>query len=615
MSALKTIRVDSYEDVFNLLKKVGKHFIPTSFELGDRDMAVIKYKHGNLYPVEITISLPKVIDFDDTDPFSIQIIKGIPRRGILEESIQSRRISRKTIWNSNIYHITKKMEIDEALDQIDSGKWYLHNFYFFFYDALYKACESIEQMSKYKLDAKMVQSCVSSNISNLLSRLELVKSDTHIHAHYNTVELGYIGMDQTQGDLQTKIQSEIQQAIKNKFLQVAIENNCDLVYTSKNHPGRVVGHGFNELYDQYTLFPNLITQKRVGREAFSSLSGCIMLNSGHFTQPLVYSDLGKPQEAIKANTIKFVNCAYVSFSDIVPLVDGKPLNADAILGTKWITCTKQHLFGSREEETDQQPFDESITEIQHEATFPEVKQPKTTVISKPVGGAYEQIFSTQLLVEQDCTMSWKAANEAAIKGMVLPSNIYLLEKRPNENFYRPIFLVFSSDSLIKKQGTNSILRMMISRLSNEPQEISWEVTRDSFIEYKDEVMGKLKEKGDSGVSKIFLFIPSIGSEEIPILHYQYTLGDWSICENKINFNPGNLVELTDEYGNASEAYCGEMSIMRMATDSEYGNSLRHKNLGIKRDVLMRAGSLLTENIPSQEEEDVINSLATLYKVC
>ena len=372
--------------------------------------------------------------------------------------------------------------------------------------------------------------------------------------------------------------------IRNMFHEKAVEMGCDITITSKGHPGRRVVYcpsGFSKSLAQLWVFPHLGCQARAPREMYSAVPNAERLENTRYGFPLVTADIGTPKYLDKR--VKYLNCSYLSLDEIVENVDGEYINVDQILQTGWPAI--DNSMGTICELTESIPYEEGDTleSIREKIGDRYGDQVAISLGVESDGAFYSMNWDISYIEHQDCRMAFKLCNPDAVKGFTVPERILLVEKRQNEDFFRPIYYCFPSEAVVKKEATRSVLRMLISRLGNKV--VSHDVTREQFPAYLSSIRDNLREIGDDGYSDIYMFTPvrleGKAGETMKALTEVKMLGFSTegnkivpISETSIGSLYGDLTPLVDKTGAPVRAVVGEVAVMRMPEDEDFGEEVR-----------------------------------------
>ncbi len=205
-------------------------------------------------------------------------------------------------------------------------------------------------------------------------------------------------------------------------------------------------------------------------------------------------------------------------------------------------------------------------------------------------------------------MVYKVSNPDALKGMVIPERRYWVEKRDNEEFYRPIYCFWASEAVVKKEASRTVLRMLLSRVKEEQNRTNLihDIPRERFKELLNGVRQQLAQQGDDGYSEIYELVIKPGEDDrIPVLGFSEEIqkteqeGETTerlvvipIDEQLVGFITGRLVPILDsETGEPLRAVCGQDSILRQPEDEDFGRKVRLNKFGngIRLDMFMTLG--------------------------
>lgn len=603
---VKDLRITSFIDAIEFTNKITDNcFIPIR-DLDD-DLVLMKYKGLN---IEITKPSVKSLSKDGT--LMVEVIRtGQERKRLLSEETRTRRICRPILRNTA--DLKWESGVTQTIDLINNlakGDWYIAGFWNLYAESLITSHNSIIKTSTRKLDPLRIQSKINKDLSNLLTSIEVVKSNAHLSAHCKTLELGYPGKDKSQGVIVSNLPTTALAIVQKVFHTKAIEMGYDIIATSKGHPGRrVIYSGLGYIPSQAILgiWPNFDCPQRARREMFSAIPNAQEFTNDSQSKPLVVNKLGEPK--FLKNRVKFLNCAVFSFNEIVPNINGEPINADQVLGSAWLRV--ENTLGTVEEI--------NIREYQHEPGMDEEeiqkKHPNCAVTRtvRPQGGMFEIKYTVSSIKEQDCKMAYKVVTPDAVKGMVIPEKRYWIEKRNNEDFFRPIYLFFAQEAVIKKEAQRMLLRMLKSRVSlpEYRNNIDHTIPRKMFANEIADTLNQLEFQGDNGYSQIFEFIPGNG-EQIRILGFTQEETKIIPYDNIGNIS-GKLIAINNEEGENAISIVGEVAVMRMPEDEEFGNPQRNEenHNGIRMDPFLWCG----KDLDKEEDESTkhhINSLVALY---
>jgi len=591
---MKNMKIHSFKEALGFLEKAGIKFTPLTGVRGDIDTVDVIYR-GVRFPLIV----PTVTPLGD-DTFGEIVEVGEAHEGP-DGLVRTRRIFHPTLNNSEVRKLRRFMAEEDVKSVLASGSWFVTGFWNAYAEALAKAHFSAEAMPR--LSSSWAASLFNKNVQILLASLELVKSDAHAQAHGRVWVLAYPGRDTAQSHggaiISDRLSPEVVEYTRRAFHKFAAEHRCDIITTGKGHPGRKVvfaPKGVSPSLSRLWVWPNFGCQARSPREMFTGVPNAQQFVNDRGVTPRVTSLEGGPD--FLSGRIKFVNAAFLSFDEVVTKdPDGKPLNVDQVLGTGWSHI--DGMFDSHRDETLLVPFKgESVEDIK--AAF---GTEYVTKVSRPVGNLQEVSWQIIRRATNRSSRGWKALNPDAVKGMVIPERALLLEKRDNEDFFRPIYLVFASEAVVKKEASRSVLRMLASRLP-QPKQFDPATPREKFGEVLAGIRGELKEIGDSGYSRIFRLLPVLHDEheliksalEVKVLGFTEGVDEAGepiilpIGENEVGTLHGGLVPVMDGTSEA-KAVVGEMPIMRMPEDEQFGEELRLDVLhnGIRMDPFMVLG--------------------------
>jgi hypothetical protein len=451
----------------------------------------------------------------------------------------------------------------------------------------------------------------------LVASTELLKSDSHAVMHGRLWTLDYPGRDTAQSHggatISEVLGPDVTEYARRAFHRFVSEHGFDLSFTGKGHPGRKVlfAPGGNTELAQLWVWPDFGCQARAPREMYSGVANAQAFVNDRGTAPKVVSSLGAPD--FLSGRIKFVNAAFMSFDEIVaPDPDGKPLNVDQVLGTGWSHV--DGMFDAFMDESIVIPFSgESAEEIQEKFGSPYV-----TLVSTPSGSGVELTWRIIRRKVGKSSRGWKALNPDAVKGMVIPESVLLCERRPGEDFVRPLHLAFASEAVIKKEASRSILRMLASRINGSTNTQVFETSpREDFPRVLAEVRKTLALQGDDGMSEIFRLVP--GRMSVRVLGFQGSVDHLeAIPEDSVGTVLGALSPVTGEDGRPLRVVTGEVPIMRMPENEDFGNFMRTDEQGIRLDpfmVLGKDGAAFPENQKARElldfEAELVRALDTI----
>jgi hypothetical protein len=546
--------------------------------------------------VTFPIPVPQVRPLGDFT-FSEVVWTGSPRNDSNGNLVQTRRIFHPVLRNTNIHKIAGG--ISTAREVLESGRWYVSGFWNFYTEALMFAATKAATM-RYLTEA-YAASLFYKEVSAFLGKLPVVKSDLHLLSHSRVWEMGYPGKDFV-GTF-PEIPSALLAEVKRVFHEKALEVGCDITFTGKSHPGRRVMYapaGVSPTAAQLWSWPNFGAQARAPREMLSALANAEEFGNDRHSTPRVTSEKNRVDFS---RFIKHVNVALMDLDEIVPVKNGRTFNADQVLGTGW-----SHIDGTFDTISEKQmvvPFADGDTGDSIREKYSYLGKLNVTLNVEPEGMFSALSWNISYEEHEPSRMLWKAMTPEAVKGMVLPERLLLLEQRPGEDFLRPIYLVISASSVKKKDAGRMVLRMLASRLP-EPYQADTSTPREEFGNILSDIRNKLANTGDNGYSRIFRFRPSVPTKGSSALKevllsltsvrvLGFTEEDGHIVpipEDQVGTLHGDLLPVVQS-GEESpvETVVGEVPIMRMPEDEDFGDEIRtpKRGNGIRVDPFMVMG--------------------------
>jgi hypothetical protein len=577
------------EQVFPFLKENGIDLRPIQDVTSGNILVSFK---GITFP----ITVPEVRPLGDFT-FSEVVWTGSPRKDSNGDLLQTRRIFYPVLRNTNIHNILDG--ISTVREVLESSRWYIAGFWNFYAEALALAAAKAAAM-RY-ITEPYAASIFSKEISAFLGKLPVVKSDLHLMSHSRVWEMGYPGKDFVGTSLE--LPSALLAEIKKVFHEKALELGCDITFTGKSHPGRRVMYaptGVSPTAAQLWSWPNFGAQARAPREMLSALANAEEFGNTRHSTPRVTSEKNRVDFS---RFVKHVNVAFLDLDEIVPVKDGRVFNADQVLGTGW-----SHIDGTFDTISEKQmvvPFAEGDTEESIREKYSYLGKLNVTLNVEPEGMFSALSWNISYEEREPSKMLWKAMTPEAVKGMVLPERLLLLEQRPGEDFLRPVYLVISASSVKKKDAGRMVLRILASRLP-EPYQADTSTPRSEFGNVLSDIRSKLADIGDNGYSQIFRFRPSTPTKGSSALKEAllsltsvrvlgFTEEDGHIVpipEDQIGVLHGDLLPVVQS-GEESpvETVVGEVPIMRMPEDEDFGDEVRtpKRGNGIRVDPFMVMG--------------------------
>lgn len=569
--------------------------------------------------------LPRVESLEVNNPMAAQVVyTGLPKKSLLTGISQVRRLSRVRLRNSALPRITSSTPPEVAEVMLEQGVWYLCGFWALYLEALIEAAKVA--FASRQLSAPRLQSIFNKKITALLGKLPLVNSDAHLASHGRTIQLDYPGEDLSQGVIVSRLPQELLTAVRQKFLAKAEEIGCNIIVTPKSHPGRIVAYtpdGKSKSQVLLGIWSNFACDQRVSRELFSAIPNAQQYANQRYSKPLVSNDLGTPR--FLEGRVKFLNSAVFSFPELVPEVGGKPTNVDQILGTGWVKFDGATTVVS--ETTQELPLEDGDLSVNSDGklVFNEEAvlsrwskshpgyEAAASLSIRPDGALFEMFSLISIKREEGPDMVYKIENADACKGMVVPENVLLLEKREGEDFFRPIYFLFPKEAVVKKEAFRAVLRMLTSQLPEEERTgIPHDTPREEFNAVMKETLRKL---GRSPYSELFKVNP--GKDRIPVLGFnQESEGILPIEEDKVGTVIGTLVPILDKEGTPATAVCGEQPIMRLPEDEDFGEPVRLREHGnaIRLDPFLVLGKEGLTMEVDEKTKQIVNKAVELYRL-
>jgi len=532
-----------------------------SFEQFKQDLKLNENNEISVGFVKAPILIPEILE---------ETPKGITVLRIYEGP---RRIYYPTLLNMGLFKLTPRTTPVQLQQLMDSYPYVLLNFWAAYEYAVIESLKTVKRMSR--LTKPYATFAINSFLSRYLQTLDLVKNDLHEDAHRFVWSIGYPANVKftTIPDNQA-----LEFDIKMKYTQALVEKGVEVVHTPKSHPARKVAFKVSPLFDAAVLLPKCVTLERSPRELYSAFPNSRSFVNDKFTKPIVKNEV----EVDFKNHVKFLNCAFLSSESIE--LGGE--NPDMVLGTGWLKISDAlsalevqefvlPFAGETQEEIEQVIKDRSkhnpyVLKIQVDP----IREPTAMTITRRITGEeaplYRVAWNVTSVQEVHCNMTFKVVTPEALKGMVLPIDKLLVEKRPNEDFLRPIFLVFPVEAAKKKKAGLALLRMLASRLK-EPIQLDSRTPREELRKLVNEITNKLKEEGDTGKSKIFELKPlaakGIQAKITKQRVFGFTEQGGKIVEcESVGEISAALVPLGEE---PVETIAGEMAILRVQEDEQF----------------------------------------------
>jgi hypothetical protein len=138
--------------------------------------------------------------------------------------------------------------------------------------------------------------------------------------------------------------------------------------------------------------------------------------------------------------------------------------------------------------------------------------------------------------------------------------------------------------------------------------------RETFTQVLNNVIDKLSEQQDTGISKIYKLIPNKDSDVVLVLGFSSDKNQIvAIDEESIGWINGNLEPILNE-DQVAECICGQLPVIRLPEDEENGKKVRtrtHKN-AIKLDPFLTLGKEFSIKEVEPHVEAQVNFVAQLH---
>jgi hypothetical protein len=611
---MKNLIIRNFRQVFSNLAE-GKIPLVTAGEPDENSLLPVVYKG-----IKFSILVPKAEALGN-DTWGTVVYTGTPRNTVFGLK-QTRRLAYVHLGNTGVHSLPYNSDEATVKSAISSGTWYITGFWNEYQQALIQAHAVASSMPR--LSTEWVSSVFNKEVSSFLNGLELVKNDAMLQTHGRDVVLGYPGTDTSQSHggaiMSRRFSPETIEFIRREFHLEALRLRMDIITTGKGHPGRRVAFkpkGYTQEDAQLGLWPSMVCQTRVPRELFTAIPNAVKYLNERGTTPKVVSDKGTPD--FLKGYVKFTNCTFLSMEEVVELHNEKYINADQVLASGWNQI--DGMFSSVGEETIEETYkpEESLDVAMLRLQEKYGEEALVSLNRKVVGEYQELSWNINRKVVQEDYKLWKAMTPDAVKGMVIPENALFVEKRADEDFVRPIYLMFASEAVEKKEAYRSILRMLHSRTTNSRVVVNSDTPR---FEYQKEVSKVIERLPAGGKSKIYKLFLADRQEEmidqllkIPVLGFSEENGKVvPIDENSVGILHGGLQEIVDPDGNPIEVVVGELPILRMPESEDFGEMIRMKchGNGISLDPFLILGKPDIKFPRDEEVETLLNFEAELY---
>jgi len=483
------------------------------------------------------------------------------RGGALGDSGCTRRLVLPVLINTGIWNITSRTSSSDALAFIAAGEWQILRWKEMFLTALLRAGAALH--SQATLTPSRVSMIFSRRISEQVMKFEPAQEDIQVSVRSAAMLLGYPGKDVSQG-ANPQVPQEVKAVLREAFWKKAQELGYDLVCTSKSSPGRkVLATGtVDNLQKGLGIFRNFAISRRSKRELWS-LPNARQFSNDECTTPLVQSSA---DTSYMRGRIKYLNAAIAAPKFMVP----NGASVDQLGITSWVT--DDHLLDVEITSHVAVPFEgQSMEEVLKD--FPEGATAE--LLQRPVGPGVEKLWVVETTSTHTSRELFKIVTPDGVKGMCQRLQGYYAEKRPGEDFFRPIHLLIPPETVISKHAARMLLRMHASRLG--PVTVASDTPREEFVQTSE---GLTKQV--SPFSELFLFYPDTEGKDIPGLGH------------------GDIVRLPGIFRT------GEVAVMRLPEDEEHGRPYR----GVQVD----AFSTLGKGIHLEPDPAVVSRAGYLTEV-
>ena len=553
----------------------------------------------------VPIQLPKRV-VEQGEP-SVQVVELDDTNLLYYPRLVSSGLKDLAVKSATGLQIPWEVPADEVVEAMESGSFTLYNFWAWLGDELIYTINEV-------LPTRMTQSWAAAAISERLSKfyaasLEPIRNGIHVKAHEVVAMAAVYGSTKSHQIpwVPNVSNPDTFEKVLAVFHKVVLEEGGDILFTQKSAAGFKFAIRTPVFITKLVPWYGLTAKERVPREMFTAVA-----NAQEFVNDAFAAEI----DGEKSRYVKDLPCAILDYPHYVQAY-GK--NVDAVVGTAWLRYG--HVLDVVKEEVlhvspddaacveDVQNFVKNIFGEDAEVNAKMIEKRTSLTAINPSSGEpealYDRVWHVNVRRKVGANVTFKVVTIGAVKGMVIVCDDLFVEKRLGEDFYRPIYLIFSRSSVIKKNAGPLVVKMAVSRLPKEVQSTLINSNPADGAELVRRTVRSLNEAwdmstdGTEGVSEIYILRQPRNVENTFLAPHVHVLGyTWDeeqgtmVPVDGVGEIPGRVVPVKAKGSNeVVRTLVGNIPVIRTQHDSVFLSPLRMKGVtkGLQIDPFMAIG--------------------------